>query len=584
MPTPAERIPRLVQELDDLARRMYWIRQELVSLTASPPVGPTLPDPADAEPRSAEPTRADGTTGPRRADGAAGPKQTEVAGGHRFSGRAGEPAPAGTVDGPMGQDGGRLLAWAGGSITLVGVVMFLVLAASRGWLGPVTRLVAGGLLGLVLVGVAAWTNRRPQGRTGALALAATGFATLYLTIGAATGYYRYLVEPAGLGLGLLTVGAGLALADRWRSQLLAAGTVLGVDVLTAAVADGAWPLTVGLVLAPQLAAAAVVARRDWPVLALVAAVFPVLYGTVAALAGGASDSARVTALLGVFLVGAAVAALVGPNPVAFAAAAVPALAMAVRLGEWRGALLAGFVGVCALGAARYRPVRLAGVLVGAVAFFQATTLALDGAALAGVLLGQALVLTVLAGRTGHALPRYLGAGYGLVGLGLAVFRDAPAHALLVFPAQPYLVRGEPNRSAMATGLALAVLCLLFAVAAGRVDRRWWAAAGAVGLYGAAGTVILLALLVAPTRAGFLAGHAVTTVSWALAALAVLARGVASRAWRVVGLVLMGATAAKLLLFDLLALDGMVRVAAFVGAGLLMLFAGGRYARLVAAAR
>lgn len=557
MHTPAERISRLVQELDELGRRMYWFRQELVSLAVAAPV------------------RADGPVGAEGPAGAAG------AGGAEGAARA-EGGLSG--DGPDGADGGRLLAWAGGSITLVGVVMFLVLAASRGWLGPVARLVAGGLLGLVLVGAAAWTHRRPEGRTGALALAATGFATLYLTLGAATGYYHYLAEPVGLGLGLLTVGAGLALADRWRSELLAAGTVLGVDVLTAVVADGAWPLTVWLVLVPQVAAAAVVARRGWPVLALVAAVFPVLYGAITVLAGGAADTGRVAAVLGVFLAGSGVALLGKVSPVAFAAAAVPALAMAVRLGEGRGALLAGVVGVCALGAARYRPARLAGVLVGAAALFQATALLLDGAALSGVLLGQALVLTVLAVRAGHALPRYLGAGYGLVGLGLAVSRDAPAHALLVFPAQPYLVLGEPDRSAMATGLALAVLSLLLAVAAGCADRRWWVPAGAVGLYGAAGTVILLALLVAPTRAGFLTGHAVTTVSWALVALAMLARGVSSRAWRVVGLVLMGATAAKLLLFDLLALDGMVRVAAFVGAGLLMLFAGGRYARLVAAAR
>ena len=40
---------------------------------------------------------------------------------------------------------------------------------------------------------------------------------------------------------------------------------------------------------------------------------------------------------------------------------------------------------------------------------------------------------------------------------------------------------------------------------------------------------------------------------------------------------------KLVLFDLVALDGPARVAAFLGAGLLLLAAGTRYARLVAEA-
>ena len=105
--------------------------------------------------------------------------------------------------------------------------------------------------------------------------------------------------------------------------------------------------------------------------------------------------------------------------------------------------------------------------------------------------------------------------------------------------------------------------------------------GLVGLYGAAGLVIALALLVAPSRAGFVAGHAVVTVSWVVVALVLLARGVRRPALRVAGLVLVAAAVAKLVLFDLVALDGLARVAAFLGAGLLLLAAGTRYARLVA---
>jgi uncharacterized membrane protein len=49
------------------------------------------------------------------------------------------------------------------------------------------------------------------------------------------------------------------------------------------------------------------------------------------------------------------------------------------------------------------------------------------------------------------------------------------------------------------------------------------------------------------------------------------------------MVLVGAAVAKLVLFDLVALDGLARVGAFLGAGLVLLAAGTRYARMVAEA-
>jgi uncharacterized membrane protein len=52
---------------------------------------------------------------------------------------------------------------------------------------------------------------------------------------------------------------------------------------------------------------------------------------------------------------------------------------------------------------------------------------------------------------------------------------------------------------------------------------------------------------------------------------------------VTGSVLVGAAVAKLVLSDLVALDGMARVVAFLGAGLVLLAAGSRYARMVAEA-
>ncbi|ANZ37123.1 hypothetical protein BBK82_14675 [Lentzea guizhouensis] len=71
------------------------------------------------------------------------------------------------------------------------------------------------------------------------------------------------------------------------------------------------------------------------------------------------------------------------------------------------------------------------------------------------------------------------------------------------------------------------------------------------------------------------------MSWTVAALFLLLKGINVTALRISGLVLVAAAVAKLLLFDLAALDGFARVLAFLGAGLVLLFAGARYAKLVA---
>jgi uncharacterized membrane protein len=105
----------------------------------------------------------------------------------------------------------------------------------------------------------------------------------------------------------------------------------------------------------------------------------------------------------------------------------------------------------------------------------------------------------------------------------------------------------------------------------------------IGLYGAAGMVVNAALLIAPTSSGFTAGHAIVTVSWTVGALVLLVRGLRRPALRITGLVLVRAAVAKLVLFDLVALDGLAQAAAFPGAGLVLLTAGTRYARMVAEA-
>jgi len=240
------------------------------------------------------------------------------------------------------------------------------------------------------------------------------------------------------------------------------------------------------------------------------------------------------------------------------------------------------------------PVRVAAGAAGGVALFQATVLWLDGSALVGVLLGQSAVLSVLAVATRRRGAMLGAAAYGLAGLCGALSGQAPISGLTSFPAYPYLVDGVPDHHALVTGLGISLMALLaaaaFAAAAARlggprsVAPVWvtvWVPIGLVALYGAAGAVITAGLLLDPVQAGFVTAHAVVTISWTVIALLLLARGLTNAVMRVSGLVLVAAAVAKLLLFDLIALDGLARVAAFTGAGLVLLTAGARYARLIA---
>jgi uncharacterized membrane protein len=517
--------------------------------------------------------------------------------------------------------GARLLAWTGGAVTLLGVVLLLALAASRGWFTPSARVAFGAVLGAGLVALGIWLHRRETARAGALALVATGFAALYLVDAAATAIFGFLPALPALVLALAVAGAGLGLADRWRSELLAGGVVVGAAVLAPALADG-W-LLVALVLVLQLAALLVVLRRRWAVLMLPAAAGPVLYGLRAVVVESSAVAVAGVAAA-VLLIGLGTAALavrrkpeeapavgtpsaatpaaapvgtvtrtwIGSVTTVVATAVLPALAAAPVLDGWRGALLAGgaaaLLTILALLPTTPHPVKVAAGAAAATALLTATVVGLHGAAAVLAVLGEAVVAALVATGLRSRFAVVTALVLGAVGWLAAIQEDAPTTTLVQFtiaPAVPQLV------TAVAANALILALAAALLVAGGRLGwirpdagrAAIWVPIGLVGLHGAAGVVVNAALLISPTSAGFTAGHAVVTVSWTVAALLLLARGLRRPALRVAGLVLVAAAVAKLVLFDLVALDGLARVAAFLGAGLVLLAAGTRYARLVAEA-
>lgn len=285
---------------------------------------------------------------------------------------------------------------------------------------------------------------------------------------------------------------------------------------------------------------------------------------------------------------------VGPVGVLVGAASLPTPVVGIGLAGWGGAavVVAGALAMAGFAALPGLDVRLRTVAAttAVLGLFVATGTALDGRGSTGTLavLAEAIVAGVLAAVLRSRFALVTGMVFGGLAVVSALVSAAPLSALVRFPSLT-----DPGRLITAASVSALVLVLAgtLLVAGGKVGwirpdasaAALWVPIGLVGLYGAAGLVVEPALLVSPDRGGFTAGHALVTVSWTVAALVLLARGISRPALRIAGLVLVAAAVAKLVLFDLIALDGLARVGAFLGAGLVLLAAGTRYTRLVAEA-
>jgi uncharacterized membrane protein len=504
--------------------------------------------------------------------------------------------------------GSRILAWAGGVVTMAGVVLLLVLAIQRGYLGPLPRVLLGAGLGLALAGIGMRLHPNQSSRTGAYALAATGIAVLYLDVIAATTLHGFLPPYAGLLAGLVVAGGGIALAGRWDSQPLAVFVVVSCAVCAPVLTRGFVPLLLGFLLVLQIATSPVHLAKRWGGLCLAAGLPPVL-ATIISVALAAQfrfsvDSATTAVLClvtsAVQVILATASAVRRPtDDLPFAlllTAPVPTMLAAILVPRTSATLLPVAIGVLLVVVWALHqtgvlavPDRFAMAAGGAglLAALQATATALDGNARAIAVLAESVLLTVLAIRLRYTAALLASALFGLIGLVLTVGFAVPPRMLAVTPVHP--LSGGTIATAGLTALLLAVAVITLCWAAttlGRLGgqpgvRQAWLWAGLVGLYGATGAVLAIGLTISPDRAGFLLGHVLVTVSWTVGALALLLRGVDSVPLRVAGLALVASALVKLVLFDLSALDGIARVAAFLVAGLVLLAAGVRYARLVA---
>ncbi|MEX1128314.1 MAG: DUF2339 domain-containing protein [Vicinamibacterales bacterium] len=163
--------------------------------------------------------------------------------------------------------GSRWLLYAGIAAVVLGMSYFVKFAFDNGWISEPLRVVAGVLAGVGLLGAGTAFWSRGLGLFGQ-ALAGGGIVVLYVSIYAALHFYQLIAPAPAFGLMVVVTTVAAWLADRQRSQPLAALALVG---------GFATPLLVGgergaqvvlfTYMAILIAGAAVLARRHaWPLL------------------------------------------------------------------------------------------------------------------------------------------------------------------------------------------------------------------------------------------------------------------------------------------------------------------------------
>src|SRR5256885_4134684 len=171
--------------------------------------------------------------------------------------------------------GAKALAFAGGVVTLLGVVFFFVLAVNRGWIGPELRVACGGVASAVVFGAGLWLERRFERTYSALAAVGVGIAGAYTTLLAAVSLYDLVSKPVALLAAAAVASVGLAVSLAWSEEVVAAFGLIGAMLVPATlVLEGGLQEIGTAFVAIVFAAAMVVAVRErwWTMLQLAALV------------------------------------------------------------------------------------------------------------------------------------------------------------------------------------------------------------------------------------------------------------------------------------------------------------------------
>jgi uncharacterized membrane protein len=259
------RIARLESELARLANELADLRSFTSTLPAAAPGEPVVPSAVAPPPLEPAPPPPEA---PRHAPPVVQPEPREP-----VAPQGPEPRTLGELARDWDLVGPRGFAIAGGAVTALGIGLFFVLAANRGWIDPMARVLLGALASALVVGAGVLLRAKYGQYLSALAAVGAGVAGAYATLAAAAARYDLVPDALALPLAALIAAVATTIALRWDSQLLAAIGLLGAALAPALQAldseigwDGAAFAAIVLV-----AAGAVAIRRRWHELVVVVA-------------------------------------------------------------------------------------------------------------------------------------------------------------------------------------------------------------------------------------------------------------------------------------------------------------------------
>ena len=162
--------------------------------------------------------------------------------------------------------GAKGLAWAGGIVTVLGVVFFFILAVNRGWIGEIERVGLGALASALAFAGGVWVHRRYGPTYSAYGAVGAGLAGGYATLVPAAALYGLVSDLGALAIAAGIAAIGLATALVWGSELIAGIGLVGATLMPLMVLfeEDLSPIGTAFAAIVFAASAAAAARRNWP--------------------------------------------------------------------------------------------------------------------------------------------------------------------------------------------------------------------------------------------------------------------------------------------------------------------------------
>jgi len=490
--------------------------------------------------------------------------------------------------------GAKALAFAGGIVTLLGVVFFFVLAVNRGWVGPGMRVACGGVASGIVFGAGLWLQRRYESTYSALAAVGTGIAGAYATLLAAVSLYDLVSKPVALVLAAVIASIAVAVSLVWESEVVAGFGLIGAMIVPATLVfqGGLREIGTAFVAVVFAGATTVAVSRRWWILLQVAALVSAPQALAQAAAADSAHASIVTLAAGFcllylaaglafqFRLGPALAA--APASLLTGGAVFAGVSAALLYGRRDGgvpqgiALLVAAAVYVALAGGLYRRARDTAALLGALGLALAAVglaQALSGSSLTYAWAAEAALLVWLSSRIRDARFQLPALAYLALAAVHSVLTEArPDHlsepmrhpasgapALLAIAlAALVFARLERSRAddSRTTGIlrALDPLLLWLRVNEARVNACMYVLAALATTYAASLGILELCQDVWPgngVETPFEWSHVAVNSVWALAGLAIVVGAVRRRsnAGLVLGFGWLGLVVAKVVAFD-----------------------------------